>query len=229
MKKLIIFIFIYGLSADIYLTKDNIFLEKSVKSWVEFKNDKLVRQHYDYSCGSASLATLLKYYYREEGISEQGIIEEILKSKGYAMSENEVLKDGDNVISFSDLSAYARGKGFKAIGLAIDFETLSKLQLPAIIYVNIRDIGHFSVYKGVDNTYVYLADPSFGNIKIRLDKFKSMFYQRQDSKYPGKILIFLSQDKNLNIDKDFMDISKQKGLKVDDRLKQNLIYQFKNF
>ena len=85
-----------------------------------------------------------------------------------------------------------QSKGFRTQGLALDFETLTKLRIPVIIYVNVRDMEHFSVYKGADSHYVYLADPSLGNIKVSKGKFLEMFYQREDLTYPGKILVILS-------------------------------------
>ncbi|WP_257842581.1 C39 family peptidase [Helicobacter sp. 13S00477-4] len=204
---------------------DNVILEKSPKSWIEFKNDNLVRQEYDYTCGSASLATILKYYYSVE-VTESDIIKGILKSKGYDSTQNEVLKEGDNIISFLDLSEYARKNGFRAVGLAIDFEALKKLKIPAIIFVNVRNIGHFSVYKAMDEEYVYLSDPSFGNIKVRLSQFKEMFYQRNDGKHPGKILVILPQKDNLNVsvNRDFMGVKKDSSFTYE-VIKEKMIYQ----
>lgn len=205
MKKLIFLILGCLLSAKVYINDNSVLIERPVKSWIEFRNADLVRQQYDYSCGSASLATILKYYYDDNGITERGIIDEILKSKGYELNENEVLKEGDNIISFSDLSNYAQTKGFKAVGLAVDFDTLSKVKIPVIIFVSVRGIDHFSVYKGMDEEYIYLADPSFGNIKIKTHRFKEMFFQRKDPKYPGKILAILPQKQDTSINKNFMN------------------------
>jgi predicted double-glycine peptidase len=44
-----------------------------VKSWTEFRDENLVKQQYDYSCGAASLATVLKYFFNEE-VTEKEII-----------------------------------------------------------------------------------------------------------------------------------------------------------
>lgn len=211
MRKIIFLALVSFVNAKVYINDNSVLIERSIKSWIEFRNADLVRQQYDYSCGSASLATILKYYYGDSDITERGIIDEILKSKGYGLDENEVLKEGDNIISFSDLSNYAQDKGFKAVGLAVDFDTLSKVKIPVIIFVSVRGIDHFSVYKGMDEEYIYLADPSFGNIKIKIHQFKKMFFQREDPKYPGKILAILPQKQNVAISKNFMNISKKSG------------------
>lgn len=83
---------------------------------------------------------------------------------------------------------------------------LSKLKTPVIIYVNVRDMEHFSVYKGMDSYFVYLADPSFGNIKVSMGKFVEMFYKRKDLSYPGKVLALIPLDNNLAQHSDFMQI-----------------------
>lgn len=58
-------------------------------------------------------------------------------------------------------------------------ENLAKLQIPVIVYVNMRDIEHFSVFKEIDEHFAYPADPSFGNIKVSLKKFQEMFLLAQ--------------------------------------------------
>lgn len=225
MKKFIIFaLTMLTLSAQVYMVNDKFFLEKPVKSWIEFKNDSLVRQQYDYSCGSASIATILKYYYNDSEVSERDVIDEILKSKGYDTTQNEILKEGDNVISFLDLSKYAKTKGFRAVGLAVNFEVLSKLKIPVIIFVNARGMDHFTVYKTMDEEYAYLSDPSFGNIKVRIAQFKEMFFQRKDPQYPGKILVILPENKILNINYNFINIKVHSNF-IYETIKEKIIYQ----
>jgi len=165
--------------ASIRLHQKEFSITKPIKSWIEFKNINLTRQKYDYSCGSASLSTILKYYY-DLDIGEKDILDEILKSKGYDISKKDKLEDGDTSLSFLDLADYIKDKGLKAIGLALDLESLSKLKAPVILFVKIRKSEHFTIYKNMDKNYVYLADPSFGNIKVKISKFKEMFYQRDD-------------------------------------------------
>ncbi|MWV62386.1 hypothetical protein DCO58_04495 [Helicobacter saguini] len=59
-----------------------------MKSWSEIRNDNLTRQQFDYSCGSASLSTILTYYYNVE-ISEKEILESVLQSKGIDTQKQE--------------------------------------------------------------------------------------------------------------------------------------------
>ena len=211
MKKWL-FLLLFGLSflhADIVLHQREFSVTKPIKSWIEFKNENLTRQNYDYSCGSASLSTILKYYY-DLNVSEKDILDDVLKQKGFDITKKEKLEDGDTSLSFFDLAKFSQQKGFKALGLALDLKSLKKLKAPVILYVKIRKDEHFTIYKNMDDRYVYLADPSFGNMKIRLSKFKEMFYQRDDLKYPGKILAIvpLSKERVKAINKNFMKIKK---------------------
>jgi len=195
--------------ANITIYQKEFSIIKPIKSWIELKNENLTRQEYDYSCGSASLSTILKYYY-DLDVGEKEILDTVLKSKGYDISKKDKLEDGDTSLSFLDLADYVNTKGLKAIGLALDLESLSKLKAPVILFVKIRKSEHFTIYKNMDKNYVYLADPSFGNIKVKVSKFKEMFYQRDDLQYPGKLLAIVpitNKQKN-NIKHQFMNIKK---------------------
>ncbi len=92
--------------------------------------------------------------------------------------------------------------------MALDLDSLRKLKAPVILFVKIRKNEHFTIFKNIDTNYVYLADPNFGNIKVRISKFKEMFYQREDLKYPGKILAILPTNdiQKKDINKEFMKI-----------------------
>ncbi|RDU62474.1 peptidase C39 [Helicobacter didelphidarum] len=209
MKKFILFIaFCMLCFGRVHIHNDSVMIDKSVTSWSEIRNRNLTRQQFDYSCGSASLSTILTYYYGVN-VSEKEILESVLLSKGIDVNKREELEKDERLkktldLSFLDLSHYAESKGFKAVGLALDLETLKKLKAPVIVYVNVRDIEHFSVYKGMSKDFIYLADPSFGNIKIRMDKFQEMFYRRSNTSHPGKILAILPNDKNIQINPEFM-------------------------
>ena len=221
MKKLLFLFIPFGLVANIHIIQKEFHITKPIKSWIEFKNENLTRQEFDYSCGSGTLSTIMKYYY-DQNISEKNILDAVLDAKGI-LKEKKELKKEDMSLSFMDLSEYVKTKNFKAIGLALDLESLKKLKIPVILFVKIRKNEHFTVYRGMDEQNVYLSDPSFGNTKIKISKFKEMLYQRQDLKYPGKLLAILptkaTQKKKVNVN--FMKIPKN----------SNMIYeliQFKN-
>ncbi len=199
MKKIIvILLFILGFNLNSFgivsIVEDNISVNKNIKSWIEIRDRHLVRQKYDYSCGSSALATILKYYFNEDVTEEEilnFILKKVFKNKNYKQVKLNKLH---LYLTFEDLKNFAEYKGYKAVGLALPIESLKKLKVPAIVYIKIKNFEHFSVFKGMDDKYVYLGDPSLGNIKIRIDKFKSIFYTRKNSKYPGKILVILPKE-----------------------------------
>jgi len=211
MKKLLFLLSFSLLYGKVQIFNNDIHLEHNLTSWIEIKNRNLTRQKEDYSCGSASLATILKHYYGQD-VSEKEILDAVMKMKGVTR-ETIVKKYKElNGLSFLDLSVYAKEKGFKALGLALDMDALKKLQTPVILYVKIRNSEHFTVYKGMDDMYAYLADPSMGNTKVRLPKFREMFYQREDLEFPGKILAILPLDTTAQANQDFMKKIKQSNL-----------------
>lgn len=187
MKKLLVVLCISLLDAKVHVINTHENIAIPVQSWIEIKNEQLSRQNYDYSCGSASLSTILTYFYKQN-VSEKEILDAVMKMKGLTKNSTFEAYKKANGLSFLDLSVFAFSKGFRALGLALDIEALKKLKIPVILYVKIRDNEHFTVLKGIDDAYAYLADPSFGNTKVKLSKFKEMFYQRADLKYPGKVL-----------------------------------------
>ena len=161
----------------------------------------------------------MKYYY-DQNISEKDVLDSVLEMKGFAKKDKKKLEDGDTALSFLDLCQYVKKLGFKALGLALDIDALKKLKAPVILYVKIRKNEHFTVFRGMDNENVYLSDPSFGNTKIKLSKFKEMFYQREDLKYPGKLLAILPL-KKVKVNKEFMKIKKSSTMIYD-------VIKFKN-
>lgn len=196
--------------SKVIITIDSVVIEKPIKTWTQIRDSNLTKQKYDYSCGSASLSTILTYYYNTK-TSEKDIINFMLKDKGIDINRKEEIEWNDDLrerasTSFLDLAKYAETRGFKSLGLALNMESLGKLKMPAILYVKARNNDHFSVYRGMDKYFVYLSDPSFGNIKISKEKFKEMFYQRSDTNYPGKLLVILPQDKTIPINENFMTI-----------------------
>ncbi len=193
MKVIFLLIISLSLWGGVTIVQKEFILHPPIKSWVEFKNNRLVRQGYDYSCGSAALATLLSHYY-DANVSEAMILKSVLESKGITKEATALEnQEENNGLSFYDLSQYASTQGFKAVGIALGIEDLKKLQIPVIVFVKIRKQEHFTVLKKMDEQYAYLADPSFGNIRVSHAKFKEMFFTRDEEEKPGKILAVLAQ------------------------------------
>jgi len=169
---------------------------KDFKSWIEIRDENVERQQHDYSCGTSSLTTILKYFY-SIAINEEIVLEYLNHIRQ---------KDGKELykITFKDLQIFSKEMEFQAVGISINkIDKLYKIKLPLILQIEIRGSKHFTVFKGIDKKYVYLADPSLGNLKLKINKFKTAFYfQKEDSQ--GRALVIFPKEKN-NINKEFMN------------------------
>jgi predicted double-glycine peptidase len=97
------------LFSQLHIIHDEFRVSKNVKSWIEIKNQNLTRQKFDYSCGSASLSTILKYYYKND-ISEKDVLNKVLQQKGVS-EKKEDLEDKDFTLSFFGFgSLFAKNK-----------------------------------------------------------------------------------------------------------------------
>ncbi len=159
-----------------------------VHSWKQMRDTDIVKQETDISCGLASLATILNLKFGLS-LTEKDMINslKILNDIGPA-TETETKKS----YSLLDLQNIAKHHGYDSRGIALDFDNLQKASLPFLAYVLPKNRPHFTVIKSIDHTYVYLADPSWGNTKISHDKFINMFRSR-DSTYYGKGLMITTK------------------------------------
>lgn len=162
-----------------------------VKSWKTLRDARVVKQDLDYSCGAASLATLLNEYYGQHLTEEQ-----LLKA----------MDKGDGRASFADMSRALMQFGFKAQGFAATYEQLARLRMPVIVYVRHRRDDHFSVLRGIDGDTVWLADPSLGNRTYSRSQFLDMWQTRageRDAELAGKFLAVLPTRADIAPDQDF--------------------------
>ncbi|GAB7026741.1 hypothetical protein JCM15764A_19890 [Geotalea toluenoxydans] len=124
-----------------------------------------VHQQYDFSCGSAALATLLTYNY-EEPVTEQQVFKAMF-DKG---NKEKIRREG---FSLLDMKNYLEENGYKAAGYKVTLDRLSQIGVPAIVLVNIRGYKHFVVVKGVSAKSVLVSDPAVGAKTIPRAEFES--------------------------------------------------------
>ncbi len=142
--KILLFLSILVLSAK---------AEWVVKSYQEIKNERVIRQTYEQSCGASSLATLLNILDDQKKFDEL----ELLK----IMSGQELYTD---MVSFADLSDAVKKLGFQSNSYQINRENLDKLvNIPML--VKIEDdprFPHFVVIINHKGNYLQVLDPSHG-------------------------------------------------------------------
>ena len=145
-------------------------LEGHVQSVRELRDAGVVRQRFDYSCGSAALATLLSYGLGEP-VDEASILSELISP----LSGDELVALQKRGLSLFDLQKYAQGHGYKAQGFRVPAAQLAKVSRPVIVYIKPGGYDHFAVLKAVRGGRAYLADPSLGNVRMPLYRFIDMW------------------------------------------------------
>jgi predicted double-glycine peptidase len=117
-----------------------------------FKNT--MRQKYDFSCGSAAVATLLTYQYGYP-VNEQAAFAQM-----YAHgNQPKINKQG---FSLLDIKRYLAANGFEADGFQAPLEKLQQENLPAIVLIDEEGYHHFVVVKGLRDGRVLVGDPARG-------------------------------------------------------------------
>lgn len=169
-----------------------------VQSYKERQFKTIVRQQYDFSCGSAALATLLKYHY-DWPVEEKDILLSMY-SKG---DKEKIRKEG---FSLLDMKQYLASTGFKANGFRADLNKLTSVGIPAIVLINNAGYLHFVVVKGVTKDRVLVGDPAMGLKVFERTAFEKMW---------NGILFVILNDKeyaqaNFNRDQDWKTKEKAK-------------------
>lgn len=127
------------------------------KSFIDRKFDGVIGQTADFTCGAASVATILTFYWnRPTGEIE---VLEIIRSRYTA--EQWKNREG-NGVSFDDLIFAAKKLGFEAAGAEISLEDLPKLAAPVILHLDKGKFQHFSVLRRAASEVYYMADSIVG-------------------------------------------------------------------
>lgn len=137
---------------------------KNVISLAERRFIGVEQQQTDFSCGAASVATILKYSYNMP-TNEKWVMDGML-----AMADPEQVAQYG--FSMLDMKNYVEMLGMQARGFRVKGENISQLKIPSIVLLDIKGFHHFVVLKKIDNEQrVYLADPALGNKIISMDEF----------------------------------------------------------
>ena len=136
---------------------------RSIESMAEGRFRNLVRQHTDYSCGAAALATILRYGYRLEA-DEATVIEGMMM-----VSEPEIVRERG--FSLLDIKNYVESLGMRGRGYRVDEDRLRSLRVPAIVLMDVAGFRHFVVLKQVLGDSVEIGDPMLGNRSVPFDEF----------------------------------------------------------
>jgi uncharacterized protein len=140
-----------------------------VKSLLEMRQDRVVVQQWDLSCGAAALATLLNYQHGDP-VSEREIAKGLIQREEYLAQP--LLVRARHGFSLLDLKQYVEKRGYQGIGYGqLTLEDLIE-RAPVMVPVNFHGYNHFVVFRGALGNRVLLADPAFGNRTMLAEKFE---------------------------------------------------------
>ena len=141
-----------------------------VRSLLEMRQERVVVQQWDLSCGAAALATLLNYQLGDP-VAEREIALGLMHRKEYVDNPTLVkLREG---FSLLDLKNYVEQRGYAGLGYGkLKLDTLIE-RAPAIVPVSFNGYNHFVVFRGMRGNRVLIADPAWGNRTLTVDEFES--------------------------------------------------------
>lgn len=150
-----------------------VYVTQEVDSMMDRRHAHVQLQERDYSCGAASMTSIFNFYL-EYPIKEIDVIQgllDIAKQKGTL--EKIIQRRGFTLL---DLKRFAESKGFETSAFKLEFDDLVALGEPAIVPIIPSGYKHFVAFRGADKHFVYLADPSFGNLTQPIEDFKADWY-----------------------------------------------------
>src|SRR5512146_427970 len=125
-----------------------------VWSMRELKVRSVILQKYDYSCGSAAVATLLTYHYGNP-VTEEVAFRAMFENG----NQQKIQQEG---FSLLDMKRFLEAQGYRADGFEVSLEDLSNAGIPAIVLIVDNGYHHFVVIKGMRDNKVLLGDPAVG-------------------------------------------------------------------
>lgn len=133
----------------------------------EMRWNTVVRQQYDFSCGSAAVATLMSYHY-DRPTTEP----EVFQSMYQKGNQEKIKKHG---FSMLDMKRYLDNQGLRADGFKMSLDQFIEIGVPGITLVNTGGYNHFVVVKGVSDSHVLVGDPAAGVMVVPKTQFESIW------------------------------------------------------
>ena len=129
-----------------------------------------IPQQYDFSCGSAAVATLLTFQYGHV-VGEVDVFRHMYERGDQARIQREGF-------SLLDMRAYLQAQGYQADGFEVPLDRLLDEGLPAIVLLNDRGYRHFVVVKGMRAGRVLVGDPARGTRLLSRRDFDRLWDNR---------------------------------------------------
>lgn len=138
---------------------------KPIRTLKDLRDQGVVRQRWDMSCGAAALSTILTYDFNDN-TPEAAIVVWILHRV------NPVRVRARGGFSLLDLKHFAQARGYTAEGFSgMSLADLAAEKSSVITPIRFKGFDHFVVVKGIVGDRIILADPGFGNITMKTTRF----------------------------------------------------------
>jgi uncharacterized protein len=138
-----------------------------VQSFQERKFNSTIKQQYDFSCGSAALATLLLYTYHVPA-SESSVFKSM-----FLNGDRQAIEESG--FSLLDMKNYLGRQDIPSDGFRAPLQKLTEVKIPAIVLINENGYKHFVVLRGIRNGQVLMADPAIGLRAVSVANFKKQW------------------------------------------------------
>lgn len=138
---------------------------KPIRTLKELRDEGVIRQRWDMSCGAAALSTILTYDFNDK-TPEAAIVVWIL----HRVDPVRVRARGG--FSLLELKRFAQARGYSAEGFSgMSLDDLATEKSWVITPIHFKTFDHFVVVKGIVGDRVVLADPGFGNVTMKTSRF----------------------------------------------------------
>ena len=142
--------------------------EPRYTSLKEIRERGVVMQQWETSCAAATIATVLTYGHGD-AVSEAHVAASMLKKSDAATVKKQGGFSLLDMKHFVEDRAYT-GRAYKHLSI----NDLKAFQAP-IVPIDNYGFNHYVVFNGVKDDEVFLADPAFGNRKMRLQQFNRVW------------------------------------------------------
>lgn len=140
------------------------------RSVLALRYEATVPQLSDFTCGAASLATVLTFYWKTPTSENK-----LLGALTARYTDEEIEHINETGMTFDDLILMANAEGFQAEGIKLPAEKLVKVSGPAIVHLDKGDLKHFVVLRKVGDGVYYLSDPIVGQLAMHSDEFNQQY------------------------------------------------------
>lgn len=138
-----------------------------VQSLLERKYATVVRQQFDFSCGSAAIATLLTHHYGR--LTSES---DAFQAMWAAGDQARIRKLG---FSLLEMKNFLEASGLRADGFNLTLDRVREIGVPGIALIDESGYRHFVVIKGFAHGKVLVGDPARGLRTLSPKKFQQLW------------------------------------------------------